>query len=212
MAGVWKLPTSLTAARRFGTPSAQSAPRSCIPLKSGLRFSSELRRESSNDWLWRPDTWHGAGEALCGLLWVTRPCGIVPAPVMSLLGWFRHSLVGIVAAEDEIGAAPRTMRRSLGATYAISAGVVGISSRYAGPGKPSASSSVPVGSWWRLKRRTGRRWATGMRWRGSQLAPSGGRDSSITRNGPARSLARSTVAPHILFAAHHGDLTAQGRN
>jgi SAM-dependent methyltransferase len=44
-------------------------------------------------------------DALRGLLRVTRPGGIVLASVMSLLGSFRHALAGVVAAEEEFGAA-----------------------------------------------------------------------------------------------------------
>jgi SAM-dependent methyltransferase len=43
------------------------------------------------------------GDALRGLLRITRPGGAVLASVMSLLGTFRDSLAGIVAAEEEFG-------------------------------------------------------------------------------------------------------------
>lgn len=45
------------------------------------------------------------GRALCEMLRVTRPAGLVLASVMSLLGSFRHLLAGIVAAEEEFGSA-----------------------------------------------------------------------------------------------------------
>jgi hypothetical protein len=44
-------------------------------------------------------------DALRGLLRVIRPGGIVLASVMSLLGTFRHTLAGVVAAEEEFGVA-----------------------------------------------------------------------------------------------------------